>query len=707
MIRPMVSTDLDESPAERMFREATSLEDQGQLLEAEALYRNILRAEPGHALCLVRLGLACAAFERFEEAISCYDQALATNPDQADVHSYLGNAHYVCGRAEQAIAHYEKALALDPDRADACHGLGDALNSLQRPKDAVACYERALAINPRLAKTHNNLANMLFALGHHRQAIAHYESAISIDPDAANAHYNLGIILAALGRLEEGIAHFEQAVTIAPGFANAHRNLADRLMALNRDDEAVVHYEKALAIRPDFAEARSNLANVLQKLGRLKEAIVEYERALADRPDYPQIHYNLANGLHALGRFDEAIARYQMLLTIKPDHAEAHNNMGLTLLALGRLEEAGRAFERAVEIAPRKVDSLRNLAGSRPFTAGDPRLPALEALQNDEESLTDDEQAMLHFALGKAYGDLHQHERSFHHLLKANSLKRRHVAYDEAATLRLLEGIQTVFTRDLMLEKRGAGDPSPVPVFVVGMPRSGTTLIEQILASHSGIVAAGELDDFSKLTSALRARNNDQIVFPDVVSAMAGEEFHELGFRYLSSIRAIAPTAQRIVDKMPSNFSRIGLINLALPNARIIHVHRDPLDTCLSCFSILFMGDQPFSYDLAELGHFYHAYQLLMEHWRSVLPEGVMIDVQYEDVVDDLERQARRIIAHCDLDWEDSCIAFHETERPVQTASARQVRQPIYRSSVGRWQPYADLLQPLLSALQINLPDRS
>ena len=245
--------------------------------------------------------------------------------------------------------------------------------------------------------------------------------------------------------------------------------------------------------------------------------------------------------------------------------------------------------------------------------------------------------------------------------------------------------------------KAGLGNPSAAPIFIVGMPRSGTTLIEQILASHPKVFGAGELREMANLAG--RIGGADAAAFPEAVQALSGEELRRIGEQYVQAVTRLAPGAERITDKMPGNFSLAGLIHLALPNARIIHACRDPRDTAFSCFSLLFSGTLEFTYDLAELGRYYRAYLKLMAHWREVLPQGIMLEVQYEDVVRDLESQARRIIAHCGLEWDDACLSFYKTERSVRTASATQVRQPIYQSSIGRWRLHEEELQPLLREL--------
>jgi Sulfotransferase family len=321
----------------------------------------------------------------------------------------------------------------------------------------------------------------------------------------------------------------------------------------------------------------------------------------------------------------------------------------------------------------------------------------METLLQSIESLPAREQIELRFALAKAYDDTGRPDDAFRQLLAGNALKRRQIAYDEAATLTEIDRIQAIFTPKLMQSLQGEGDPSSVPIFIVGMPRSGTTLIEQILASHPHVFGAGELPNLSLSVADLRPAMG--CAFPDAMERMSGDDLRQLGSRYVSDIVRLAPNAAHITNKMPANFLFAGLIHLTLPNARIIHAVRDPLDTCVSCFSKLFASGQPQTYDLEELGRYYWRYQALMKHWHRVLPPGRILDVRYEDVVADLEGQARRIVSHCGLEWDPNCLAFHETTRPVRTASATQVRRPLYRSAVGRAQSYEPFLRPLTRQL--------
>ena len=369
---------------------------------------------------------------------------------------------------------------------------------------------------------------------------------------------------------------------------------------------------------------------------------------------------------------------------------------------LGRIDEAKVAIETAITLAPLRTRPYYHLALFKHMTPDEPHLRAMEKLAQNMSSLDADEQIDLNFALAKAYADIGDHKRSFARLADGAALKRKKALYDEAAEFSRFERIRKTFTGELMHSYAGLGDPSLAPVFIIGMPRSGTTLIEQILASHPKVFAAGEREDFAKAVDELHRITGNGSPFPET-TAMSGPHLRRLGASYLQRIGAAASTADRITDKMPGNFLYAGYINLALPNARIIHARRDPMDTCFSCFSQSFGDDSlPYTYDLGELGRFYRAYEALMAHWREVLPPGAMLEVQYEEVVADLEGQARRIVAYCGLEWDARCLDFHRTERPVRTASMAQVRQPIYTSSVGRWRPYQAFLGPLRAALELD-----
>ncbi|HEY1935255.1 MAG TPA: tetratricopeptide repeat protein [Acetobacteraceae bacterium] len=684
--------------AQPLFAEAVRHHQAGRLGAAEQLYRQILAVEPRNADGLHLLGVVACQTGRHAVAIDLIGKAIRLRNDVPDYHSNLGNALQGQGRLADAIARYRRAIVLKPDYADAHNNLGNALQRQGKLAEAAVHYRRAIDIEPNYLQAHNSLANVLKAQDKLGDARVHYERAIALKPDAPELCVNLGNVLHRQGRFADAASQYERAIVLQPDHADAYAGLGSALEQQGRADEAVAQYERALALDPDAAEVHVNLGNVLQGQGRLDAAARHYGRAIALRPAIAEAHNNLGNVFREQNRPDEAVAQYQRAIALKPDYAEAHSNLGNAYVAQGRAEAAQHAYQQAIHHSARTGVYYRHLFYVRRAVAGDPGVAAMEKLAQDMPSLPAKDQKELHFALGKAYADLGEHERAFRHLLNGNLLKRRELVYDEAAVLGMLSRIQAVFTPELMHARRGAADPSPVPVFIVGMPRSGTTLVEQILASHPKVFGAGERRELEQGVAALRVPNSG-LPFPEIVPDLSDDQLRRLGAGYLAAVGAGAPWAARITDKMPANFSYLGLIRLALPNARIIHVRRDPIDTCLSCFALLFEVGQPYSYDLGELGRYYRAYAALMEHWRRALPAATMLEVRYEDIVADVEHQARRIVAHCGLEWDDACLAFYGTQRPIWTASATQVRQPIYRTSVGRRAPYLAFLWPLMREL--------
>ena len=516
------------------------------------------------------------------------------------------------------------------------------------------------------------------------------------------AELNQGMALHRQGKLADAERCYGEVLQRQPDHFDALHLLGIIACQTRRTERGVELIKRAIGLNPKVAEAHYNLGNALRDLKRCEEALASYHKAIALKPEFAVAHNNLGTALADLKRHEEALASYDRALTVRPDFAEALANRGLVLTALGRLSEARAALERAVELEPCNVKYRYSLADITPFVAGDAHLAALEKLAEDSATLSVGDRIELHFTLGKAYEDVGQHAKALSQWLVGNALKRQQITYNEGTTLGMLDRVRASFTFELIRTWQNFGNPSPVPVFIVGMARSGSTLVEQILASHPQVFGGGELKHFEEAVKGIKTNFGGAAIYPELVSAMTDEDFRDLGARYLAEIERLAPESIRITDKKPGNFMFCGLIHLALPNSRIIHTIRDPVDTCLSCFSKLFTEGQDYTYDLAELGRYYNHYQALMAHWHCVLPPSRILDVRYEEVVADLEGQARRIIAHCGLNWDSRCLAFHQTERPILTASAAQVRQPIYNSSVGRWRVHEEALRPLLAELGLR-----
>jgi Flp pilus assembly protein TadD len=480
--------------------------------------------------------------------------------------------------------------------------------------------------------------------------------------------------------------------------------LSSQALALHRAGrllEAVARYEQILALKPRIPEIHNNHGLALAALGKFEEATQAYRRATKIRPDNPETLCNWGVALSQLERCDEAEAKFRRAIVVSPGFAGAYNNLGLILKEQGRITESCRALEQAIQLSPQEASYYDNLVAIRPFAAGDPYFAALETMAANTASLSPANRMHLHFALAKAYEHIGRPEHAFRQLLAGNALKRSQIAYDEAATLAQMDRTRELFTRDFIRGREGCGERSPVPLFIVGMPRSGTTLIEQILASHPDICGAGELSLFEQTIDSARDVLPQSPAFPEMASRLSPEDIRSLGVRYLEKLTQRAPGAARITDKMPANFLYAGMIHLALPDAVIIHATRDPVDTCVSCFSVHFTKGQTHTYDLAELGRYYRHYRALMAHWHRVLPPGRILEVRYEELVGDLDAVARRIVAHCGLAWDARCLDFHRTERVVRTASATQVRQPIYKTSVGRGRSHESFLRPLFAELEV------
>jgi tetratricopeptide (TPR) repeat protein len=603
------------------------------------------------------------------------------------------------GKKVLALTSYDRALKARPDSAEALFNQGNTLHDLGRFEDALASYDRALQVRPNYAKALSNRGLVLRELGRFEDALNSYDRVLRANPDSAEALASRGATLHEMKRFEEALINHDRALAVRPDFVEALNNRGLTLQELKRFAEALESYDRALAMRPDHVEALNNRGLVLHDLKRFAEALESYDRALKFRSDFAAALSNRGATLQELGRFDEAVASYRRALAARPDFAEAHNSLGVALMQVGRLSEAREALEKAVELAPSRGKFRRDLGDIKRFGAGDPDLTALERLARNTAALPISDQVETHFALAKAYEDVGLYTEAFVEWLKGNALKRKQITYDEASTLGMLNDVRTLFTSKLIRKWQAVGHPSSVPIFILGMPRSGSTLVEQILASHPQVFGGGELKHFHGATQRIRMKFGSSATFPAFVSDMTDKDYYDLAQRYLADTERLSPAALRITDKLPMNFIFAGLIHMALPNAAIIHTVRDPLDTCLSCFAKLFSDEQNHTYDLAELGRYYRNYQALMAHWHNVLPPERILDVHYENVVADLEGQARRIIAYCGLNWDPCCLAFHQTQRPVFTASMAQVRQPIYNSAIGRWRVHEKSLQPLLAEL--------
>lgn len=672
--------------------------DAGQADQAELLCQRVLAAWPGQADALHLLGLMAHAYGNLDLAIAHLRQACLAPRAPAVYSSNLAEMCRQKGLLAEGEEAAQRAVAMKPDLVSAWNNLGILQQEVGKLEASLASLERVIALKPEWAEAHNNLANTCKRLGRLDRAEKHYRHALALNPDYAEAHSNLAFLLTARGAYDQAEAEGNRAIELNPQLADAYLNLADAQMARHHYREALRTLDALRAFAPQYPPSLVASAQALKQLERLDEALQFAQRAVALAPASAEAHNVLGQVLQSFGQVDEALAQFDLAIDLPGSVAEeALVGRATLLLEAGRKEAAMAAFERALAAFPNSSRALVGRADAKVFLPGDPDIAVIEAFLAEGGNKPMTEQILAQFSLGKAYLDLGDSVRAFQHYDAANRQKRATFSYDSAATGKWLERIAETFATPLFERLRGAGAASELPVFVIGMPRSGTTLVEQILSSHSQVFGAGELPVLRQVIEA-------EGEFPGLTSALARDDLARLGQAYLSRIAPLAGAHARLIDKMPGNFFYAGLIPLILPGARIIHCRRDPVDTCLSCYTKLFGGEQSFTYEQTELGEFYGFYQKLMTHWATLLPADRYLEVVYEAVVDDLEGEARRLVDFLGLPWEEACLRFHDNRRMVRTASVNQVRQPIYKTSKGRWQAHAPQLGPLLQALGVKAP---
>lgn len=673
---------------------------EGKLAEAEAQLRWVLQVAPKHPEALHLLGVIAHHAGRTELGVQLLQQAVEIAPGEARFHANLAEMCRILNRLDDALAHGERAVALAPDLAMAHSNLGIACYEKGDLDRARVCQERALALEPNFPAALNNLGSILRDREDRAGAIAHYRRALAIAPGYAESASNLGSVLTEDGQPEEALKVLLPLVQSRPEYAEAHCNIATAFLATEDLDRADFGFKRALALRPEYPQAQIGLARVLQERGELQQAEAAARRAVALAPRKAEAHNLLAGILGELGYPEQAGEAYARALELDPQLKVAWLGRGHLRMENGDLKGAGDDFGHVLAMDPEDLGARLALAQLSKVKAGDANMAALVALEA-AGGLPETKALPLHFALGKCYEDTGQYDLAFHHYHEGCRLKRKRLQYSAEESDLAVRNIIAFFTAERIAQLGGAGCDSALPIFVLGMPRSGTTLTESILASHPMVYGAGELPDLMEI--AARPRGG-VAGYPLNLQGITQAELKAMGEHYAVALQARAPGSPRITDKMPANFNCVGLIHLMLPRARIVHVRRNPVDTCLSCYTRLFNRSQHQSYDLVEIGRYYRGYAQLMAHWRAVLPAGSLYNLDYEALVADPEPQARALLDYCGLEWDDACLQFHKTERHVRTASVTQVRQPMYRTSVEKWRLYERHLGPLLDTLGELVP---
>jgi len=663
----------------------------GQMSEALNAIEDLIETYPNEALLFNIRGVFYKAIGQLEMSIKSFEKATSIKPDFADAHYNLGLSLQENNLIHAAVKSYEKALVINPNYAEVHNNLGIAQRKLGKINDAVKSFEQSLIIQPNFEEAHNNLGNALHELGQLDEAIKHYHNVIAIKPDYAEVHHNLGNILNELGQTDEAIESYKKTISIEPNFFEAHNNLGNIYKELGHYDQAIKSYERVLAINPEYAEGHNNIGNALKDLGQFDEAVNFYKQALAINSNYDDANYNLGVSYHELGQTDEALNCYQKVLDINPDYADAYNNLGNILKELGQTDEAFNCYVQALAIQPNNAQIHRNFGMMKNYTKGDTQFNHMQSLLSSNNLIQSD-RVHLCFALAKAYEDLGMKEELFTSLNEGNELRKKELNYSIENDLKKHSTYFSLFKSDI--KKPTSYTPSEVsPIFIIGMPRSGTSLVEQIISSHHKVHGAGELSSMNNLVAPII---NDDLKHNN---ALSEKNFLSIRQGYLKKLHSLNVSESIITDKMPTNFENTGFILKAFPEAKVIHLKRNAMAICWSIYQRYFPAKGlGFPYNMKDLAKFYNSYTEMMAFWHKLFPNQIY-DISYEKLTTNQEEETRKLLEYCELEWDENCLNFHTNKRAVKTTSSMQVRQKMYQGSSEAWRKYEEHLKPLISAL--------
>jgi tetratricopeptide (TPR) repeat protein len=673
-----------------------ALVELAKIEDALISYNRSIDLKPDYADAYFNRGNLLANIGRRDDAMVNYDMAIAANPNFASAYKNRGNLFYDLMSYGAALADYDTAISLMPEDFEAHNNKGNALRELRRYDDAVASYDAALAIRPNEILPHINRSITFHAMARHKDALTSLDRAFPIQPNEANYHDMRGNILLELNRFEEAMTSYEKALEIQPNYAVAYVSRGNALRRFGHFADAVANFDRAIEISPNLALAYIDRGHLFSELRCHEEALLNFDRAVELQPLSMDAHYYRANSLRDLDRYDEALASYSKAIEIDATCAEVYHDKGRLFRFKGDTQEAERMFRKAIAVDAYSPRALFSLAHIRKYTSHDhPDIDNVKLLLNSGKTSADAKK-YLYFSLGKMLDDCGHYDEAFEAYRQGNEICNAAVVYNADKTSASVKSLMDVFNAD----RRPDCFPSSkiniqLPLFIVGMPRSGTTLLASILSKHSAISTAGEMSEFLQFGAYLPQITNGA-VYPEAAKHITDDVASALRTYYEDRLQSHGrrSDARFIIDKHPYNFWHLGFIEMLFPNALVINCVRDPLDACLSIYFQRFSNYHSYSFDLGNIVHFYKQYKAIMEHWKNTLPMKI-IDIDYKDTVTRTEEVTRDILGILGLEWENGCLSPQVNCHSVRTASAWQVRQPIYRHSVERWRRYEKHLGPL------------
>jgi tetratricopeptide (TPR) repeat protein len=622
---------------------------------------------------------------------------LQENPGCVDHLRLLGHTLTKQRRLQEAEEQLRFALSMDENFPQLHEDLGSVLSLQGKYEDAINAFERAIRLEPGLPLAHKKLGQAQIASG--RGDDANESITIYRDSDEDRAEIAIGVEHMQAERLDEAAAVFTKVLKRSPDNVNAMRYLAVTLWQGEKKlEDAEALLRRAVELAPEYAGAWLILGALLNERNKYVDTIEAYKTAAKLEPRNPEAWTGLGNAYSMAMYPDEAVSAYEKAIALNPKSPDAQAGYGHALKTVGDQPAALAAFRASVAARPAFGHVYWSMANLKIFKFEDQEVDNMLA-QFDNDKLTEEGDIHLRFALGKAFEDKKDYNQAWHYYHTGNQRQRMTVTHDPLELEHRYNSVREVFSSELIETASGNGCDAPDPIFIVGLPRSGSTLVEQILASHSQVEGTAELPVLGRLANSIGRYRKDGVRYPESVRDLRDRDWKAYGEQYLEESQRYRLTDSPIfTDKLPNNFPFVGLIHLILPNAKIINARRHPFDSCLGGYKQLFGQGQNFTYDLLDLAHYYQQYDKTMKHWQEVLP-GKVLDVHYEVTVTDLENQVRRILEHCGLPFEESCVRFHETKRAVNTASSEQVRQPIYTGALGKWRRYEDHLGVLQNQL--------